>query len=75
MARSGACAHGDTTDKNGTGNTTASCLPKQQTLLPLALRLLLFLINWITCFLLQLFCRLKPQINSADGEKPKPLSG
>lgn len=54
---------------------TASCFTEQQTLLPLALRLLLFLINWIICFLLQLFYHLRLQINSVDGEKPKLLLG
>lgn len=68
-------AHGDTGDKNRTWNTTASCLRGQQTLLPLALRLLLLLINGIICFLLQLFCLLRLQISSADGEQPKLLSG
>lgn len=58
MVCGSAHAHGDTADKNCTG---ASCFTKQQTLLPLALRLLLFLINWIICFLLQLFYHLRLQ--------------
>lgn len=75
MARGGSHAYGDTMDNNHTENTTASCFPERQTLLPLALRLLLFLINWIICFLLQLFCHLRLQINSVDGENPKLLLG